>query len=263
MDCSVGVGTGNTCTDTMLDAQTHLFGLDIDGDVDGNDKLYSTLHCISAPRAPVPAPCAPGSFVSGKSGDTWQCSPIGEAAITYVKTSCALYTGWQDGCDACTSPPVKWGFANDGGCTNGVGADDTCTSTTQLGGETVEPVRPQLRRRCRRQRQDPRRAALQGAEHHGDRAYSLAPPVANPKCPDGQFVTGHAARRHTPVCADPSAQVAQYVADHCIAVLRLARRLRWLQRSADEVGLGARRRVRERHRRRRHVHRVHARRRDE
>jgi len=37
-----------------------------------------------------------------------------------------VYFGWRDGCDGCTAPPAKWGQVKVGGCTLGVGADDTC-----------------------------------------------------------------------------------------------------------------------------------------
>ncbi|HVY49813.1 MAG TPA: hypothetical protein VHB21_28155, partial [Minicystis sp.] len=50
---------------------------------------------------------------------------------------CNVYFGWQDSCDGCTTAPTKWGYASDTGCTNGAGANDTCT-VASLGGQTVQ-----------------------------------------------------------------------------------------------------------------------------
>ena len=208
LTCSPGVGAGNNCIAATLDDAANpvtLAALDLDGDVNQDDKFYTTLHCITAPRDPVPAPCAAGWAIIGKSGDTWMCGPISEAAVGYVRSQCAIYLGWQDSCDGCTNPPAKWGYANDGGCTNGTGANDTCTTTT-LGGETVN---------------------LFGLNTGGDVddndkfhfGLSCAPPAGSggstkDLCPAGQFVTGTNADG-TIQCGDPASVFASYVGAHC------------------------------------------------
>jgi hypothetical protein len=206
--CSPGVGAGNTCVSATLDDAANpvtLAALDLDGDVNGDDKFYTTLHCITAPRQPVPAPCASGWAITGKSGDTWMCSPVSEAAVGYVRSQCAIYFGWRDSCNACTDPPTKWGYANDAGCTNGAGNNDTCTTTT-LGGETVN---------------------LFGLNTEGDVndddkfdwGLYCAPPTGNggttkDTCPAGQFVTGTNSDGSIQ-CGDPASVFSAYVGAHC------------------------------------------------
>jgi hypothetical protein len=44
--CDVGIGTDNTCTTMMVDGQSvHLFGLNVDGNVDDNDKFHVGFRC--------------------------------------------------------------------------------------------------------------------------------------------------------------------------------------------------------------------------
>ena len=135
--CAVGLGDNGTCATADLGgASVALFGLNPDGDVNDDDKLYTGLHCVTPMATPSIAPCPAGSFITGKIGSSWECTPIAVAAIDYVRTSCSIYLGWQDGCGGCQTPPVKWGFAGDGGCTNGAGADNACL-TAMLGTEPV------------------------------------------------------------------------------------------------------------------------------
>jgi len=54
-----------------------------------------------------------------------------------VNASCYAYLGWNDDCSGCTTQPTKWGRAGASTCTNGAGADDTCTAPT-LGSATVQ-----------------------------------------------------------------------------------------------------------------------------
>jgi hypothetical protein len=208
LGCSPGVGAGNACVTATLDdpgAPVELAALDLVGDVNGDDKLYTTLHCIAAPRAPRPAPCLPGWAISGRSGGTWTCTPISEAAVAYVGGRCAVYLGWQDSCDGCTRPPSKWGRASDAGCANGTGADNTCTTTT-LDGEQVH---------------------LFGLNTDGDvdgndkfhLGVACEPPApggatSTTACPDGQFVTATGADGSF-VCGDPAVAFAAYLADRC------------------------------------------------
>jgi hypothetical protein len=134
--CATGIGANTCTTPTLGGAATSLFGLDIGGDVDGNDKLYGSLHCSAVEPAAGLAPCAAGQVVIGLIGSSWTCASLGDAVTDYVGANCSLYLGWQDGCDGCTTAPVKWGHAGDGTCMNGAGADNTC-STATLDGETI------------------------------------------------------------------------------------------------------------------------------
>jgi len=209
LGCSAGVGAGNACIAATLDAPDSLATLDLDGDVNGDDKLYATLHCLTAPRDPRPAPCAPGWAISGRAGSTWMCTPVSEAAVGYVGGRCAIYLGWRDSCDGCTTAPSKWGHADDATCANGVGADDTCTTTT-LDGEPVNlfGLNPD------------------GDVDGNDKLYlglACAAPdesetVTTTQCPDGQFVVGTNADGSFS-CADPAATFAVYVRDRCTLLL--------------------------------------------
>jgi hypothetical protein len=203
--CTAGVG-GNTCTSPMLvDANVDLLGIGLDGDVNGDDVLYATLHCVTATRAPAPAPCQAGWAITGKLGDTWTCSPLAEAAVGAIRNHCSVYLGWQDGCDGCVTPPAKWGYANDGGCHNGTGVDDTCTVAT-LGTDTVH---------------------LFGLNFDGDvdgndkfhvgMHCDVPAPAGGPShttCPVGQFVVG-ANPDGSFQCGDPAPLAAKYFGDHC------------------------------------------------
>lgn len=205
LSCSPGVGGGNACVAATLDAPVTLATLDLDGDVNDDDKLHAGLHCIAAPRAPQPAPCAPGWAIAGRSGGAWMCAPVSEAAVGYVGSRCAIYLGWQDSCDGCTSPPTKWGFANDAGCTVGAGSNGTCTATT-LAGEAVHLIG----------------VNTDGDVDGNDKLHlglACAPPDATPTtsmtmCPDGQFVIG-TNEDGSFTCADPAATFATYLAERC------------------------------------------------
>lgn len=200
------VGTGTTCTTATLGGATvSLFGLDLDGDMDGNDKLYGSLHCAPPPVIASPAPCPAGAFVTGRSGERWTCSPIASTAIGYVRDSCALYLGWQDACAGCTSAPVKWGRAGDASCQNGAGADNTC-STANLGVESVNLFG--LNPDGNVDDNDKLHIGL----HCG--APAPASGSATTMCPVGQFVTGTSPDGSFR-CASPAAVFHQYVTERC------------------------------------------------
>lgn len=136
--CSPGVGVNNTCTMPNLDGSpVHLFGLDLDGDVDENDKFHVGMHCTAGAPAAGTAPCPAGQLVDGHDGTSWTCSSITNTVIAYVQSSCSLYFGWQDNCNGCTTPPTKWGFVSENACQNGAGAGNTCNEPVALGSETV------------------------------------------------------------------------------------------------------------------------------
>ncbi|HEY5924997.1 MAG TPA: hypothetical protein VIV11_25120 [Kofleriaceae bacterium] len=206
--CMPGVGTNNTCTMPMLDgAAIHLFGLDLDGDMDGNDKLHAGLHCTadnSTGNGVVPCPA--GQLVDGFNGTAWTCSSFAGSVIAYVQANCSVYLGWQDDCDGCTSSPSKWGYTSDAACSNGMGVDNTCLPPAQLGTEMVR---------------------LFGLNPDGDVdgndklhvALRCEPPAPSSSmqmtsCPAGHFVAetlpGGAFR-----CDSVAPSVARYFGEHC------------------------------------------------
>lgn len=200
--------TGSACVSSTLDdpnAPVELATLDLDGDVNDDDKLYAGLHCITAPRPLAPAPCAPGWAITARRGDSWWCAPISEAVVGYVRSQCAVYLGWQDSCDGCTTPPTKWGHANDVDCANGAGTNGTCTTAT-LGNDSVK---------------------LFGLNTDGDvdgndkfhlglscAAATASAEMTDGDCPAGKFVTGVDAdgKIH---CGEPSSTFANYLANKC------------------------------------------------
>lgn len=203
--CTNGLGD-STCTTPDLGAGPQpMFGLDLDGDVDGNDKLYLGFHCTDAATGTDAAPCPAGELVIGRSGAGWACAPIASVALAYVRASCQLYLGWQDNCGACTTAPTKWGAVSDGACQLGAGAGDTCTVAT-LGDASVN---------------------LFGLDFDGnvdanDKLHvglacgtaALASASSSTACPAGTFVTA-VAPDGSFTCTSPGPQVAAYVAGHC------------------------------------------------
>lgn len=179
--CSVGVGVNNTCAATTLGGNTlQLMGLNPDGDVDDNDKLYAGFSCTAGATTPSAGPCEAGELVTTINGSSVTCTPIAGTVVDFVRNSCSLYFGIRDSCDGCTTPPAKWGRVSSTACANGAGSGNTCTVAT-LGGNSVQ---------------------LFGLDADGDvddndKLYfglHCAPPapatvMANGTCPAGQFVT--------------------------------------------------------------------------
>ena len=203
--CVSELGADNTCTTpTLGGAAPRLFGLNLDGDMDGNDKLYGSLHCAAPEPMASVAPCPAGQFITGTYGSSYTCGTIADAIVEYVRTSCSLYMGWQDDCNGCTTAPGKWGRAGDGGCQNGAGADNTC-SVANLGGQMVN---------------------LFGLNPDGDVddndtlhvGLHCTPPMPATSmsmtgCPACQFVTSTSTSGFT--CTSPAAAAAQYFAQSC------------------------------------------------
>ena len=209
LSCTNGLGADNRCTTPSLGGDTiQAFGLNLDGDVDGNDKIYGTYHCAAVPPSSGGAtPCKAGEFVTGTYGSSWTCAPIATAVIDYVRASCFLYLGWQDGCDGCTTAPVKWGRSGDASCLNGAGADSTCQTAT-LGTETMNLFG--INTDGDVDENDKLHIALQCAP---------APPAqgtGTTSCPAGQFMTGINTDGSFQ-CESPAPLVAKFFADHCQA----------------------------------------------
>ena len=204
--CSNGLGANNTCTTPNLGGVTvDAFGLNTDGDVDGNDKFYIGLDCVAPADLPSAGPCAVGEFVAGYNGSSVQCVTGEAAATSYVANQCEIYFGWRDNCDGCTSSPAKWGRTGTNTCTNGVGLHNTCT-TPNLGGDL------------------PRLFGLNpdGDVDGNDKFYigfhcegaTPAGGAVAQDCPTGQLMTGVNVNG-TIDCADPAPQVEAVVRNDC------------------------------------------------
>jgi hypothetical protein len=138
--CANGVGVDDTCQAPTLGGETvNLFGLNIDGVANNDDKFHVGLHCTGAVSSGGTATgsCPAGQYVTrvNKNG-TLVCAGAASFVEGYVRGSCNLFFGWLDNCNGCSSAPSKWGKTNDTACLNGAGTDDTCT-TAVLGTETV------------------------------------------------------------------------------------------------------------------------------
>jgi hypothetical protein len=114
-----------------------MFGMDVGGDVDGNDQFRTGFYCASAPEAPVSAgACPSGQLAFGVSGGSVSCVAASARTDDYVRSSCYAYSGWRDSCTGCTTIPAKWGRASSVDCQNGSGADNSCANYS-LGGVTL------------------------------------------------------------------------------------------------------------------------------
>ena len=127
-DCANGAGADNTCSTADLGGVSlPLFGLNTDGEVDDNDKLYAGIQCLAPADEPVAGPCPEGSYLSGALGDATSCVTAQAAIAEYLDQGCDVYFGWRDSCDGCVAEPARWGRTSGGECTVGAGANSTCT----------------------------------------------------------------------------------------------------------------------------------------
>lgn len=139
--CDSGIGGGNTCSvQTLGTDQVDLLGLDLDGDMNADDKLHIGLSCVPPPEPVITnamGTCPEGEFVTGTNGNgSRDCVRPDAVVSAYFKEHCTIYLGWVDGCTACTTLPTKWGQVRDGFCANGIGVNDTC-AVAPLGGAMV------------------------------------------------------------------------------------------------------------------------------
>ena len=132
--CQNGVGADNTCSTPNLGGQVvRLFGLNPDGDVNGDDKFYLGLRCNPPTGSPVTGQCPAGQFVASASSGSLSCASPTTGVRAVINQDCHLYAGWNDSCNGCLTAPTKWGRVNDSSCQNGAGADNTCTAPTLSG----------------------------------------------------------------------------------------------------------------------------------
>lgn len=204
--CQNGAGADDTCTAPTLDgAAIQLFGLNFDGDVNSDDKIHLGLDCPAVPSTPEDGPCPAGSYAVSLAGDTPACVPSAAPVLDHVRARCALYFGWRDSCDACTSAPDRWGAVGPTSCTVGSGDTSTCGTHT-LGGADVQLF-----------------GLSTGGDVDGnDKLYLAlhcdAPQAASTAtkgaCPAGQLITAVTADG-TFTCESPAPAVAAYFDDHC------------------------------------------------
>jgi hypothetical protein len=206
--CKNGVGVDDTCTSPTLDGtEVQLFGLNLDGNVNTDDKIHLGFHCSAADAAVTPGPCGPGSFATSLKDGQATCVSASAPVLDHVRTRCSLYFGWRDTCDGCTSAPDRWGAVGPTGCTLGLGNTNTCTMPS-LGGEEVQLF-----------------GLSMGGDVDGNDKLYMALHCNEPlegttmtkgTCPGGQLITGIAADG-TLRCESPAKVVAEYFDAHCTA----------------------------------------------
>jgi len=126
--CDNIAGADNTCTEATLGAASlPLFGLNTDGDVDGNDMFYAGWYCLRDGETSSVGPCGSGEHaVRVTALGHVTCMSSVRMVAEYVRDHCSLYFGWRDGCSGCPDPPAKWGFQRGTVCELGVGSDSVC-----------------------------------------------------------------------------------------------------------------------------------------
>jgi len=129
--------TGGDCNCQTQDLGANLalplFGLNMDGGVDEEDRFFSAFSCTPGTSAEVP--CGPGRFVTGYDGENTTCAPVSGAALDYVRASCALVTGWRDQCSNCDLEPTKYTSTTTLACDAGMAG--SCGEFT-LGEDTLQ-----------------------------------------------------------------------------------------------------------------------------
>lgn len=137
--CATTGGDNGTCASYSLGGTTvRMFGLNTNGDVDGNDQFRIGFSCPAIADAPASASaCSASQLATGVSGGSVTCNAAEARADDYVRASCSVYQGWVDGCGGtCTAAPSKWGRASSVSCQSALGDDNSCASYA-LGGRSV------------------------------------------------------------------------------------------------------------------------------
>ena len=126
--CENFAGADNTCTTATLGAESlALYGLNTDGDVNGDDVFYAGVHCPRIGETGLAGPCEAGEHAVSVTVDGHvSCMPTDLLATEFVRDHCTLYWGWRDNCSGCTEPPSKWGSQRDAECAIGAGNDNYC-----------------------------------------------------------------------------------------------------------------------------------------
>lgn len=204
--CDKGFGVDNTCEIVNLGGTSvQLFGLNLDGNVDTNDKLYARFSCEATTLVPSSGPCDLDELVIDYSSGMLGCGAASVGILDALRSSCRMTLGARDSCDGCNAPPLQWGQTSTLQCSNGSAGQTTCSMAT-LGAETVD---------------------LLGLDFEGDVdgndtlfiGSSCTAPTTMPaknvaKCPAGQYATGITADGNID-CAPVDALAIAYFEAHC------------------------------------------------
>ena len=206
--CEHGGGSDDTCQTSLLGAEeVTLYGLNFDGDVNGDDQLFAGVSCPNEGESALPGPCEPGEFAVSNFEGFVECVLVERLVARYVREHCSVFIGSRDGCDGCSEPPVKWGRAAAAGCEKGPGDDGVC-ATPLLSGEWVVTFG----------------LNLDGDVDGNDKLYlgfaceagDSAIESATSQCPAGKVVVGVDANGSL-ACASVAAAVAPKVRSECAA----------------------------------------------
>jgi hypothetical protein len=146
--------------------------------------------------------CPPNQFATGlDASGVIQCAPVDASAATVINGGCEVFLGNRDGCGGCSDPPTKWGRAGGANCANGVGVDNTC-STTTIGGNSVNLLG----------------LNTDGDVNDDDKQYAgfvceTAPVVAPTPCTGAEIMVGLDGTQ--PLCAPADAAVLSYMRTSC------------------------------------------------
>ncbi len=206
VSCENGRGEDSTCIEADLGgAKLPLFGLNTNGNVNGDDKFYLGTLCSQLGESGHVGPCKDGEFVKHVSGGVVECVSGDHLYIDYFQTHCSLYLGWLDGCEGCVADPSKWGRMLGTSCQDGAGDDNICYTPFLHGswvslfglntdGDVDGNDMFYVGMRCDE-------AELQSAETPGP-------------CPPGMLMTGIKADGSL-TCASPAPQMHPAVRDNC------------------------------------------------
>jgi hypothetical protein len=200
-------GADNTCTQPTLGGDTvPMYGLNTDGDVDGNDMFYLGWYCPPTGETALFGPCEAGEHMVGVTPEgVVDCMPVSRVVADYVREHCSAYFGWRDNCNGCPDPPSKWGVQRGATCDIGAGVDNACGAelidgqwVPQVGINTDGDV-------------DDNDTFFVGLHCESGAADTVA---VERSCPFGMFVTGFA-EDGTIVCTSPDLDISPVVRDSC------------------------------------------------
>lgn len=217
-ECDRGVGGDSSCiTANLSGEQVRLYGLNTDGEINGDDKFYVGFDCSEPGQDSNEPACGPGTFVSGLGEDGPRCTSTASAVAQYANTHCFVYLGWRDSCSGCTTPPEKWGYAGQSACMNGAGGDNSC-NVSALGDRRLQTFG--LNTDGTVNDDDQFYIGLSCDDGTPSQLEGDPPdePVDGGACPAGQLVVGLAAEGGA-LCASPSVEIADVVRSDCSAYL--------------------------------------------
>jgi len=119
-----------TCAAYDLGGQeVRMGGVDVDGDVDDNDRFYVGFSCESAGYREyrTSGNCADGDVAIGIGvGGALVCMSVEPAVHDSFGSRCNVFFGWRDNCNNCTNAPTRWGYTSGVECY--AGPSSSCTA---------------------------------------------------------------------------------------------------------------------------------------